>query len=64
MGFVTRKKAYSKIHIPETARKEIQYINLQEVLSLVKEFHMHYSITLNFGSNPGEVCACWNSKHG
>ena len=49
MGFVTRKKAYSKIHIPETARKEIQYINLQEVLSLVKEFHMHYSITLNFG---------------
>ena len=50
-GLVRRKKMSSKLIIQEIAAKEIEYIYLQEIVSLVEEFYVPYSIILNLDHN-------------
>ena len=43
---VIRKKLSSKVTIPEIAATDIEYIYLQEIVSLVEEFYIYNSIIL------------------
>ena len=52
MNFVKRRKTLSKVDIPEGARKEIEYIFLHEIVSLVEEFHIPNSLILNLDQTP------------
>ena len=52
MNFVKRRKTSSKVDIPEGARKEIEYIFLHEIVSLVEEFHIPNSLILNLDQTP------------
>ena len=44
--WVIRKKLSSKVTTPEIAAKDIEYIYLQEIVSLVEEFYIYNSIIL------------------
>ena len=50
--FVKRRKTSSKVDIPKGTRKEIEYIFLHEIVSLVEEFHIPNSLILNLDQTP------------
>ena len=52
MNFVKRRTRSSKVDIPEGARKQTEYIFLHEIVSLIKEFHIPNSLTLNLEQTP------------
>ena len=52
INFVKRRKTLSKVDILEGARKEIEYIFLHKIVSLVEEFYIPSSLILNLDQTP------------
>lgn len=61
MGFVNRRKTSSKVDIPDDARKEIEYIFLHDIVSLVEEHKIPESLILNLDQTPSKYVPVGNS---
>ena len=61
MGFSRRQKFSVKVDIPATARKEIEYLFLYEIVLRVEQYAIADLLTINFDQTPLKLVQCANS---
>lgn len=61
MGFCRRRKTCAKIDLPESARKEIEYLFLYEIVSKVEKYTIPDCLIINFDQTPLKMVQCGNS---
>ena len=55
MGFSRRRKTSTKVDIPASARKEIEYLFLHEIVSKVEKYSIPDSLIINFDQTPLKI---------
>ena len=61
MGISHRRKTSTKVDLPESARKEIEYLFLHEIVSKVENDAMPHSLIINFDQTPLKMVQCGNN---
>ena len=61
MGFSRRQKFSLKVDIPATARKEIEYLFLYEIVLIVEQYAIADLLIINFDQTPLKLVQCANS---
>ena len=61
MGFSRRRKTSTKVDLLESARKEIEYLFLYEIVSKVEENTISDSLAINFDQTPLKMVQCGNN---
>ena len=61
MGFSRRQKFSVKVDIPATARKEIEYLFLYEIVLRVEQYAIADLLIINFDQTPLKLVQCANS---
>ena len=59
MGFSRRRKTSTKVDLPESARQEIEYPFLYEIVSKVEKNAM--PLIINFDQTPLKMAQCGNN---
>ena len=52
MNFVKRRKTFSKVDIPDGARKEIEFLFLHEIVSVVEKYDIPSALIINIDQTP------------
>ena len=52
MGYVRRRKTSSKVDIPDSARKEIEFLFLHDIVSRIEEHNIPHSLVINLDQTP------------
>ena len=61
MGFSCRRKSSTKVDLPESAPKKIEYLFLYEIVSKVEKNAIPDSLIINFDQTPLKMVQCGNN---
>ena len=62
MGFKKRRKTSSALDIPDSSRKEIEYLFLNYIVDTVERYKIPLSLMLNLGQTPLKYVPVGNEK--
>ena len=60
MGFEKRRKTSSAVDIPDSARKEIEYLFLHDIVDTVEKYKIPLSLILNLDQTPSKYVPIGN----
>eukprot|EP00794_Sanderia_malayensis_P013335 gene13335-14713_t len=61
MGFVKRMKTSAKVDIPDGARKEIEYLFYNEIVTTIEKFNIPPSLIINLDQTPSKYVPVGNT---
>ena len=61
LGYVKRMRTSCKVEIPDGVRKEIEYLFLHEIVSVVEEHSIPHSLIINLDQTPSKYVPVGNT---
>ena len=61
MGYVRRRHTSTKFDVLGVARKEIQYVFLNEIVSNIEKYSIPHAMVINFDQAPLKIVLCGKS---
>ena len=58
MGYVRRRHTSTKFDVLGVARKEIQYVFLNEIVSNIEKYSIPHAMVINFDQAPLKIVLC------